>query len=154
MHDIRFAFRMLRRNPAFAAIAVWSLALGIGANTAVFSLLNAVVLRELDVRQPEQLVSLATVSRDGAESGMSFPAFEEIARRQRVFSSVIAYFGNGIFNVEANGAVLRADLWAVTGNFYSDLGVVPRAGRLIGEADVNLQSRDPEMVAVIGHGIW
>src|SRR5262245_66182305 len=121
MRDVLYAVRMLRRSPAFAGIAILSLALGIGANTAVFSLLNAVVLRELDVRHPQQLVSLTTVGRDGFEGGLSFPMFEEIARRQGVFSTLIAHHGDGIFNVEANGTLYRLDLWPVSGNFYSDL---------------------------------
>ncbi|MBI3491992.1 MAG: hypothetical protein HY047_09460 [Acidobacteria bacterium] len=105
--DIRHAVRLMRRTPSFTAVALTSLALGIGANVAVFSLLNAVVLRELPVPHPEQLVSLATIrpnAPNGSEGGFSFPAFEEIARRQQVFTSLIGYWGDGIFNVEANGA--------------------------------------------------
>src|SRR5262249_23766346 len=131
-----------------------SLALGIGANTAVFSLLNAVVLRELNVRRPQQLVSVTTLRRDGVENGLSFPMFEEVARRQQVFSTLIAHHGDGIFNVEANGAMYRVALWPVTSNFYSDLGVAPHAGRLIEANDDDLSRRAPEMVAVLGYGFW
>src|SRR5262245_57087892 len=144
MRDIRYAIRMLRRSPAFTAIAVLSLALGIGANTAVFTLLNAVLLRELDVRRPQQLVSLTTLRRDGVEGGLSFPMFEEVSRRQRVFSTLIAHHGGGIFNVEANGALYRLDLWPVSGNFYSDLGIRPHIGRVIDARDDNLRTRTPE----------
>jgi len=145
---------MLRRNPAFTAIAVLSLALAIGANTGVFALLNAVVLRELDVRRSEQLVSVTTLRRDGVEGGLSFPMFEEVSRRQRVFSTLIAHHGGGIFNVAANGAIYRLDLWPVSGNFYSDLGITPHIGRLIEERDDNLSARTAEMVVVLGYGVW
>jgi hypothetical protein len=121
--DIRHAVQVMRRTPAFSAIAILSLALGIGANTAVFSLLNAVVLRELPVPQPDRLVNLATARPNGTEGGLSFPAFEAFARQQQVFSSLIGFSGDGIVNIEANDALIRGDVWAVTGNFYSELGV-------------------------------
>jgi putative ABC transport system permease protein len=102
--DLRHAVRVMRRTPACTAIAILSLALGIGANTAVFSLLNAVVLRELPVPQPDRLVNLATARPNGTEGGLSFPAFEAFARQQQVFASLIGFSGDGIFNVEANRA--------------------------------------------------
>jgi putative ABC transport system permease protein len=152
--DVRYAARLLRRTPSFAAIAILSLALGIGANTAVFSLLNAVVLRDLPVRHPEQLVDLTPIRPDGRDGKLSFPVFEELVRRQQVFSSLIGYWGDGIFNLEANGAVVRGDVWAVTGNFYSELGVTPFAGRVLTEQDVSLPTRSPARVAVLGYGVW
>jgi len=73
---------------------------------------------------------------------------------QQVFSSLIGYWGDGIFNVEANGSLVRGDVWAVTSNFHSELGVRPFAGRLLVEGDESLASRTPQMVAVLGYGIW
>jgi predicted permease len=152
--DVRHAMRVMRRAPAFTAIAILSLSLGIGANAAVFALLNAVVLRKLPVPEPDRLVALATVRPGGNEGGFSFPAFEELARAQQVFSSLVGYWGDGVFNVEADGVLVRGDVWAVTGNFYSALGVSPFAGRLLVDDDVNLAARTPAMVAVLGYGVW
>ena len=152
--DIRHAVRIMRQSRGVTAIAVLSLALAIGVNASVFSLLNAVVLRPLPAPRPHQLVALETVRPNGTEGGFSFPAFEAFAARPTVFSSVIGYFGDGIFNVQMHGTLVRGDIWAVTGNFYSELGVQPFAGRLLSEHDVRLESRAPEMVAVLGYGIW
>jgi predicted permease len=154
LQDVRYAVRLLGRNPGFAAVAILSLALGIGANSAVFSLLNAVALRELPVPRPDRLVSLTAVHRNGAAGPLSFPMFEAIARDQQVFGSIVGEWGGGVLNVEVNGVHRLGALWAVTGNFHSELAVVPHAGRLLAESDVNLQSRRPEMVAVLGYGIW
>jgi predicted permease len=152
--DVRYSLRTLKKNPGFTAVALLTLALGIGANTAIFTLLNALVFRDLPVRQPGQLVEVSTLSRQGATGPMSFSMFEALERRQRVFSGMFAWWGNGVFNVEANGAPSRGDIWAVTGNFYSELGVRALKGRLIEPADVNLRGAAPASVAVLGHGFW
>ena len=154
MSELRHAFRSMMRAPAFTATAVLSLALAIGAATSVFSLLNAVALRELAVRDPRQLVAIENERPGESQLALMFPAFEMIAARQQVFSSLIAYWGDGIFNVEANGVLVRGDVWTVTSNFYSELGIQPHAGRLLVESDENLATRTPQMVAVLGYGIW
>ena len=85
--DVQYGLRLLWRSPGLATVALLSLALAIGANTAIFSLLNAVLLRELPVRQPERLVALSVVRRDGVSGGFSIPMWREIERNQRVFSA-------------------------------------------------------------------
>ena len=152
--DVRHACRLIRRAPAFSAVAAFSLALAIGVNTAVFSLLNAVVFRELPVRDPRSLVSVESVRPDGTRGGLTFPVFDDLAHRQQSFSSWIGYWGDGVFNVDLDGTLFRGDIWAVTGNFYSELGVRPFAGRLLGDEDVNLAARTPAMAAVLGYGVW
>jgi hypothetical protein len=97
--DIRYCLRMLAKNPGFTAVALLTLALGIGVNTAIFSLLNAFLLRRLPVRQPDQLVEVFTRDRSGRIGELSFPLFEEIQRRQRVFSGMFAWWGDGILVV-------------------------------------------------------
>jgi predicted permease len=154
LQDVRYGARQLRRNPGFTAVAVLTLALGIGANTAIFSLLNALLFRDLPVRQPNQLVEIAMLDRNGQTSSLSFPVFEEIARHDKVFSGLFAWWGDAFFNVEVKGAFTRGDIWAVTGNFYSELGVRPVLGRVIGPADVNLHGGSPASVAVLGYGFW
>jgi hypothetical protein len=121
-HDIRDAFRRFRSRPGFAAVAVVTLALGIGANTAIFSLLNTLLFRDLPVSQPEQLVEIGTNGSYGPAEPVSFPIFDEIAHRQQVFSRLSAWLGDGIASVEVNGTLTRADFYTVDGNFYDDLG--------------------------------
>ncbi len=86
--NLRYVIRLLSRSAGFTAVAVFSLALGIGANTAIFTLINALLLRNLPVRQPERLVELSAVRRD-AKIPFSFPMFREVERGQRVFSGLI-----------------------------------------------------------------
>ncbi len=153
-HDLRDAFRQFRRRPGFAITAVATLALGIGANTAIFSLLNTLLLRDLPVNHPEQLVEIGTPGPYGAPDPVSMPVFQEIARRQQVFSRLSAWLGDGVAGVEVNGALTRADFYTVDGNFYDVLGVGPVAGRLIAPSDVNLNGGAPASVVVVGYGFW
>jgi hypothetical protein len=99
-HDLRLAVYMLRRNPATTAVAVATLALVIGANAAIFSLLNAVVLRPLPIPHPEQLADLTTRIADNVngEDYLTLPMFQEFARYQSVFSNLFAWNGGGISN--------------------------------------------------------
>src|SRR5215472_10513444 len=120
--DFRFAGRMLRKSPGFTAVAVFTLALGIGANTAIFSLLNGLVLRDLPVLNPQQLARFGVHSPGDDYTSLSLPMFQEFSRSQKVFSSVIGSTGDGIVNGEINGVVFRVDEIAVTGNFQSELG--------------------------------
>ena len=154
LQDLRYSLRVLGKNPGFTAIALSTLALGIGANTAMFSLLDALVLRSLSVRQPQQLVSMSVVHQNGESDDLSFPQFEEIQRSQKSFSAVFAYSGGGIQNVEAQGQLSQGDIWEVTGNFFSELGVPPHLGRLLDSADVRLREGPPAENAVIGYGFW
>jgi predicted permease len=143
----------MRRNPGFTAIAVTSLALGIGANTAIFSLLNALLLRDLPVRQPERLVELSVVRR-GDKIMFSFPMFREIERGQKVFSGLIGWSFGGMANVEINGVLSQADVRSVTGNYYSELGATPLVGRLISPEDVSPGGTATSAVAVLSYGFW
>src|SRR6185312_2972986 len=150
--DVRYTLRTLRANPVFTGVAVLSLALGIGANTAIFSILNALMLRELPVSRPDQLVQVSGVYRNGSEVPFSFPMFQEIERRQRAFSGVFAWTGGSESNVEVNGSPLLATKRAVTGNYYSELSVSPLLGRLLDANDIHGADADP--VAVVSYGFW
>jgi len=152
--DLRFGARMLRKTPGFTAVAILTLALGIGANTAIFSLLNALALRNLPVPHPEQLVRFGVRSPGDDYTGLSLPMFQEFSRTQKVFASAFAWSGDGVVNVEIDGVLSRVDEFAVTGNFHSDLGAVPEMGRLISPEDVKLDTAAPSQVVVLAYGFW
>ncbi|MBA0085128.1 MAG: ABC transporter permease, partial [Acidobacteria bacterium Pan2503] len=151
--NLRYSLRALRKNPGFTVVAMLSLALGIGANVAIFTLINALLLRDLPVPHPERIVELS-VERHGDKIPFSYPMFRELERGQRVFSSLIAWSGGIIPNVEVNGVFARANVLAVTSNFYSELGVAPLRGRLLISDDVNPQAGSTSQVAVIGYEFW
>src|SRR5450432_1784705 len=154
LSDCRYGLQQLRKNPGFTAVAVLTLALGIGANTAIFSLVDALILRELPVFKPRQLVQIATADAKGECGGISLPMFLAIQQYQPQFSELFGWWGNGIFNVEFKHEYSTADIWAVTGNFYSSLGVAPYLGRLIEPDDVDLRGVTSPRAAVMGYEFW
>ncbi|HEX4566229.1 MAG TPA: ABC transporter permease, partial [Vicinamibacterales bacterium] len=151
--DIRYAFRTLRRSPAFTFVAVTTLALGIGANTAIFTLMDAVLLRLLPVHDPDALYQVtrqegATPTRfDGVFTNV---LWENLAAEQDVFSAIGAW-GSTRFNLARGGAVQEAaGLW-VTGNYFATLDMSPASGRLIQPAD---DVRGCRGVAVVSYAFW
>jgi predicted permease len=154
LHDVRYSLRVLGKSPGFTLIAVLTLALGIGANTAVFSLLYALAFRNLPVPHPQQLVRFGAQSGDEPFVGLSLPMFEELSGQQKVFSSAFAWSGDWVCNVEIDGAMSRADVGAVTGNFQRELGAVPEIGRLIGPDDVDLRAPAATQAAVLDYNYW
>jgi predicted permease len=154
--DFRFALHTLRRTPATTSVAVATLALVIGANAAIFSLLNALLLRPLPIPQPEQLTDLTTRISDNVngEDYLSLPMFREFARYQTVFSSLFAWSGGGISNLEADGAHYTASISCISGDYYKTMGIAPLLGRFIEPSDVALGSGSSNAVAVISYRIW
>ena len=157
IQDLRLAFRQLRKQPAFAATAILSLGLGIGANTAIFQLLNALAFRPLPVAAPHELVEvrLEGGGRSGRHTGrnrqLSQPQWIELERRQGAFSKMLA-FADTRFNLSEAGEVRYVEgLW-VSGTFFDALGVAPQIGRLIGPADDRPKCGYPG--AVISHALW
>src|SRR6266566_1164515 len=151
--NLRYSFRALRKNPGFTAVAILSLALGIGANVSIFTLINALLLRDLPVPHPERLVELSLV-RQGHKITFSYPMFRELDRGQRVFSGLVGWSESTISNVEVNGVFARSNILAVTSNYYSELGVAPLLGRLLTSEDVNPHAGSTSQVAVIGYEFW
>ena len=165
LQDLRYAVRMLAKSPGFAAIAVLTLALGIGANTAIFSLIDAVMLKTLPVKDPQQLVLLSWdtnkwpghFGQTGGDSKLSFsyPAFEEFQAQNQVLSSVFAFVPLGFTpqntTVSVNGEPTLASGMMVTGNYFSGLGVTPLLGRGITDAD---EPEGAARVAVISYAYW
>jgi predicted permease len=151
--NLRYALRVLGRNPGFTAVAVLSLALGIGANTAIFTLINALLLRNLPVRQPERIVQLSLIRRDG-KPPFSYPMFREIERGQRVFTGVFGWGNSKPTNVEVNGVLELNRVATVTGKAYSELGAIPLLGRLLTPDDCDPASATNAQVAVLGYEFW
>ncbi len=153
LQDIRFGLRMLAKNPGFTAIAILTLAIGIGANTAIFSLIDAVMLRALPVARPDELrlVSLLNpVSSGEGEPDFTNPIWEQVRDRQGVFSGVFAWSGDR-FDLAQGGAVHYANgLW-VSGDFFRTLEVRPAAGRLLTASD---DQRGCSGAAVLSYGFW
>jgi predicted permease len=157
VRDLRLATRQLRKEPGFAATAIVSLALGIGANTAIFQLLDAVTFRPLPVAAPDELaeVRLEGSGRAGRHTGRnrqwSSPQWVALQQRQQAFESMLA-FGDTRFNLAPSGEVRYVEgLW-VSGSFFETLRVAPAVGRLIGPADDRPGCGFPG--AVISHALW
>src|SRR5580692_6666434 len=150
-NDIRFAFRTLRRAPGFTLIAVLSLALGIGANTAIFSLMYQVTMRSLAVHDPESLVSLQSddyyfgwTRRDNNKTVFSYPMYKALRDRNQVFSALFARVALSA-TVAYRGNAAAATVELVSGNLFQALGVQPAAGRLL-LPDDDAPGRDPVVV--------
>lgn len=157
MREIRSAIQALLKTPGATAIAISTLALGMGANTALFSLLNFVELRPLPIPHPYQLTALGTrISDDanGRDQPFSFQMFDEISRRQQVFSDMFGWYGENISNFEADGRPFAAALAKISGTYYSTMGVTPLLGRFIQPSDVALRSGTSNRVAVISYRVW
>jgi predicted permease len=151
--DLRYGLRALRKSPAFTSVAVISLGLGIGANTTIFTLINALLLRNLPVARPQQILRLSPTRPDGTVL-FSFPMFREVERGQQVFSGLIGWSPGSMVNVEVNGMLAQGKVQAVTGNYYSVLGVSPFLGRLIAPQDADPSSGSSSQVAVLGYEFW
>jgi predicted permease len=143
-HDVRYALRQTARNPGFAAVAILSLGLGIGANTAIFSMIDHVMLRLLPVSHPEELMVV--------RGSYSYPQFDEIRDRNQVFLATIGIHGIPELEVNLDGAQSRAVGELVSGNYFSALGVRAVIGRTILQDDDRSAESGP--VAMISHEYW
>jgi predicted permease len=151
---------MLARNPVFSAVAVLTLALGIGANTAIFSLTDQILLRRLPVRHPEQLVTLRnTGSNQGHvwsdstdDSGMfSYPVYKDLRDRNQAFSGLLARFPTQV-SVSGQGSTELVQAELVSGNYFEMLGVQPALGRVFSANDETAPGANP--LAVLSYGYW
>jgi predicted permease len=152
--DLRYAVRSYRKTPGFTLAALVTLTLAIGANTAIFSLLNALVLRDLPVHDPATLVQVGTLNRSSSESYLTLPMFRELAARQQVFSSLIGYWGNSSSEVDTGSDRASAMIWPATGNVFAELGIRAAVGRLLTPGDMSVDPPSAASVAVIGHTFW
>ncbi|MFN2455431.1 MAG: ABC transporter permease [Pyrinomonadaceae bacterium] len=151
--DVRYGARMLRRNPGFTIIAALSLAIGIGANTTIFSVVNALLLRPLPVANPSRLVNVHSISPDGSSfHSFSYPNYVDYREQSaKVFDGLLAYTGEPL-SLSANGQSERIFGELVSGNFFDVLGVRPALGRFfVAEED---RTPDTHPVVVLGYGFW
>ncbi|HKX27871.1 MAG TPA: ABC transporter permease [Blastocatellia bacterium] len=164
--DLRYGLRILLKQPGFTLIVVLSLALGIGANTAIFSLLDVVLLKSLPVREPEQLVLFGSNKWGGVTDNFpnqswelfSYPFYQEVRRRNEVFSEVAAYLSvvwkvHGAVDAGGtSGEMEQFEVQMVSGTYFPMLDVHPGLGRTLTEADDQTPGGHP--VAVVSHAWW
>jgi predicted permease len=152
--DLRYAIRVVARAPGFTAVVVLTLAIGIGANTAIFSVVDALLLRWLPVRSPQQLVQISLFARDAPASAvggtLSYPIVRMLAEQRDIFASV-GGFSPSRLAVGPPDAVTRVPAAIVTGGFFETLGLEARLGRLLTPAD---DAPGASAAAVISHGYW
>ena len=168
--DLRFGFRMLRKSPGFTMVVVLTLALGIGANTSIFTLVNAVMLRSLPVRDPQQLVVAEWSARNRphhigtssfgdchdyqgmrSDCSLSYPMFQEIRDQKNLFANVMAFAGPAQLDLSGNGAATIAQGELVSGSYFETLGVIPALGRTLNSED---EKPGAEPVAVLDYSYW
>jgi predicted permease len=152
LQDIRFGFRQLMKQRGFAALAIISMALGIGANTSIFSLVDTVLLRPLAVKEPSQLVELYGTLHNGADwSLQSYPNYKDYRDRNTVLSGLFVY-RVVVSSLTVNNSSQRVWGYLVSGNYFDVLGVKPMLGRaFLPEED---QTPDSHPVAVISYNCW
>ena len=159
--DLQFALRQMRRSPGFVFTAVCTLALGVGANTAVYSLLDQALLRALPVRAPEQLVVLSAPGKAweghtsddgaGADKSFSYPMYRDLRDQAKVFDGLIATTQAAV-GITYDRMSEPGDAEVVSGNYFSVLGVRPALGRLLTSADDGAPGANP--VAVLSYRYW
>jgi predicted permease len=152
LQDMRYALRVLRKSPGFTIVAVLSLALGVGANTAIFSIVNAVLLRSLPFSHPDRLVKIVASNREvGARDiGLSVPEFDDLTSRAGVFDQVTAVVG-GPTNLTGGERPQRFELLEVSPNYFSMLGTSAHIGRVFGPGD---EAPGFAEAAVISDSLW
>ncbi|MCI0413009.1 ABC transporter permease [bacterium] len=148
--DIRFGMRMLVKDPAFTVVALLALALGIGANTAIFSVVNGILLRPLPYNDPEKIITIWEPSRGGHTLGLTDLEFFDVRDQNQVFENVAAY-ATGATNLTGGGEPERITGTWVSSGFFPVLGVHPMLGRTFTAED---DTPSPARVVVVSHGLW
>ncbi len=153
LHDIRFGMRMLRKNPGFTVVAVLTLALGIGANSAIFTMVDALVLRRLPIHAPREVVSLEHHDKAGSSDEFSYPDFEDIRdQTTSIFSDVTGVQPFHADGLTVNGLSKPISTSFVTTNFFQVMGVRPALGEFFQPSDGKMGGSDP--VVVLGYSFW
>src|SRR5262245_134333 len=152
MNDVKFAVRQLIKNPGFSLVAVLTLALGIGANTAIFSVVDKLLVRPLPVAKAQRLALVGQARRDGnADFDFNYPLFRDYQRENTVFSQLAATFEMDV-GLDTGGATERQRAMVVSGNYFSVLGVNAALGRTLAANEG--AEIDDAAVLVLSHGLW
>ncbi|MFC5862826.1 ADOP family duplicated permease [Acidicapsa dinghuensis] len=170
VQDLRYSLRMLVKSPVFTTVVIITLALGIGANTAIFTLVNAIMLRSIPVRDPQQLVMAQWSAHHGPSHvgvssfgdcthnpegttgcTMSYPLFQEIQKQNSVLEDAMAFIGPFQMDLSGNGAAAIAQGQLVSGSYFETLGVLPALGRTLSPDD---EKPGAPSVAVLDYGYW
>lgn len=153
LHDVRYALRILRKAPIFTIVAVSTLALGIGANTTIFSMVNSFLLRPLPVYDPGRITTLAEMQKDGSNNNVfSVPEYREIRDQAADVLPDLLGYQFGMDGLSANGKTERILSNYVSGNYFSTLGLKPTLGRLIQPSEGEVLGADPVMV--LSYSFW
>jgi predicted permease len=144
LQDLRYCFRKLVKSPGFSAVAILTLALGIGANIVVFGVLNAVILHPLNVGDPDNLYQI--FHKEWMSGGPSYPAFEDYGRRNTTFSGMAAFYGLSSVGLRWHNAVRKVWGYDATGNYFDLLGVEPQIGRFFHASDEHGPNSAPYVV--------
>ena len=150
--NVRYAVRRLLRTPAFALVAILSLGLGIGANTAMFSLVNAVILRDLPFEDPETLVDVYESTEGFSHGTLSYPDYEDLVEGTGGVFGGVSGSQLSLVQADVDGGVEVLFAEAVTGNYFSLVGVDAVVGRVLSDEDHVAPGAHP--VVVLGHGYW
>jgi putative ABC transport system permease protein len=154
LQDVRHAVRSFRGSPGFTLIVILTLALSVGANTALFSVLNALVFRTLPVPDPQRLVVIGVEDDKGQTQPLIYNStFEALRERQRAFETLTLYSGGGLLPVLSRGALVDGAVEGATPEYYTLLGVRPLLGRLLSADDASLTA-DAALVVVLGARFW
>src|SRR4029077_2620393 len=151
VQDVRYALRLWRRRPGFAAVAILTLALGVGANTAMFSIVNAVLLRPLPYADADRLVSVFTKSSSFRQGLLSYKEYEEIRRQSGTIESIGLFLPQSV-NLTGANEPQRLTGNFVSGSFFDVLGLKAERGRLFSEEESAPGTVKP--VLVLSHQLW
>ena len=150
LQDSRFAARMLRKNPGFTTVAVVTLALGIGASTSIFSVVDAVLLRPLPYRNPQQIVRVWEQAPDGHRMNLADPNFDDFLAQNNTFAS-LAVYGYGLSSVSGGSEPVRANIAVVSSGFFKTLGIEPFRGRAFAPDEQRLHGAP---AVIVSYSYW
>ena len=150
LQDIRFSFRLVRKRPGMSLLVLAAMILGIGVNSAVFSVVNAVLLRPLPISEPQRIVVIHATSQQSSAVTVSYPEYQDWKAQSRSFQSIAA-LESLYFNLTGNGAPEHLRGVAASASYFQTLGLAPTLGR-----DLNTEDELPgsARVAIISHGFW
>ena len=151
LQDLRHAWRSLRKSPGFVTVALLSLAFGIGVNTAIFTLVNGILLKTLPVANPHRIVQVSERVNNHDDNRFGFSAFLGLRRQREIFADAIA-FSNKFVTLDTDGEPNKIDLGSVSGSYFSFFGALPILGRLLDEEDDRVEGA--HRVCVLSYQTW